>query len=66
MGLCDFCKLFPQYLSNLPVILLPCALEERLIRCVLDERVFEEVARLLSYSPLIENLGLHQFDEVTL
>ena len=61
LGFFGLWKPFFQHLGNLLVILLPRALEQRLIGRVLDQRMLEEVACLLPDAALIENLGFHQF-----
>jgi hypothetical protein len=52
-----------QHPDNLLVILLPGALEERLIGGVLNQGMFEEVPCLLTDAALVENLRFHEFGE---
>src|SRR5262249_37410668 len=47
-----------QYLGNTLVILLPRALEQRLIGCVLDEGMFKHIGCLGWHAPLVEQLSL--------
>jgi len=49
-----------EHLRNLAVILLPGALEERLIGRVLNEGMLEEIVGLWPQTPLIHQLRLHQ------
>ncbi len=59
LGLFGIWKSFCQHLSNLLVILLPLALQERLIGRVLNEGMLEEVACLWPKPALIEQLGFN-------
>ena len=49
-----------QHLRNLLVVLPPRAVEQRLIRRILDQRVLEEVGGLWRQSTLVEQLRCHQ------
>src|SRR5262245_22389202 len=52
-------KLLGKYLRNALMVLLPCALEERLIGGLLDQGMLEEVSRLRWQPLLVEELCLH-------
>jgi hypothetical protein len=52
-----------QHLSNVLMVLLPRALQERLIGGVLDQGMFEEIRRLGRHPPLVEEFGLDQLPE---
>jgi hypothetical protein len=52
-----------QHLSNAPVVLLPRALEQRLIGRLLDEGMLEQIGSLRQRAALVEHLGLHQLPE---
>ena len=60
LGLCldQLGKLCLQHLSNALVILLPRALEQRLIGCVLDESMLKDIGGLGWHAPLVEQFGL--------
>ena len=58
LGLDGLGKLLLQHLGNLLVILLPFALEQRLIGGVLNQRMLEEIVRLRRQPALIDQLGL--------
>jgi hypothetical protein len=62
---CGLGKLRRQHLGNALVILLSGALEERLIRRLLDEGMLERVHGLRRYPPLVEHLGLHQLPQTS-
>ena len=49
-----------KHLRNLLVILLPGALEQRLIGGILDQRVLEAIRRLRREAPLVEQFRVHQ------
>src|SRR6266566_5085101 len=55
-----------QHLSNALVVLLPGALEQRLVGRILDERVLERVGRLRWESPLRDDLCLYQLRQCPL
>ena len=52
--------------SDPPVELLPLALEQRLVRRVLDERVLEQIGRLGQHPSLVEKLLAHRDRECLL
>jgi hypothetical protein len=47
--------------SNLTVIVLPGALEQRLIGSILNQGMLEEIVRLWRRPSLVEHLGFNQF-----
>ena len=55
-----------QRLGDLPVDLLALALEQRLVRRVLDESVLEQVPRLAAKALAIDELRLHQAPQLLL
>jgi hypothetical protein len=59
-------KLLGQHLGNALVVLLPCALEQRLIRHILDEGVLKHIGRLRWRTSLVDNLRLDQPAELLL
>jgi len=63
LDLFDLCKPPFQHLGNLLVILLPCALEQRLIRRILNQGMLEEVAGVRRQAALVEQLGLDQLSQ---
>jgi hypothetical protein len=58
LGLDHLGKLCLQHLGNALVIVLPRALEQRLIRRVLDEGMFKAIGGLGWYAPLVQQFGL--------
>jgi hypothetical protein len=54
LGLDNLGKLRRQHLGTALMILLPGALQQRLIRSLLDEGMFEDVPRLWRPPPLVE------------
>ena len=60
LGLHRLGKLRLQHLRNTLVVLLPCALQERLIGGLLDQRMLEDIRRLGWQPLLVEELCLHQ------
>jgi len=66
LGLDQCGKLGLQHLGNALVIVLPRALEQRLIRRVLDERMLERVGRLGWQTSLVHQFGVHQSTQLTL
>src|SRR5262249_14090476 len=58
LGFSDLRKALFQHLSNLLVILLPSALEQGLIRGILNQGMFEEIGSLREQAALIEQLCL--------
>ncbi len=59
LGLNGLCKLRLQHLGNLLVELLAFAFEQRLVGCILNEGMFEEVPRLRGQPALVDQLCLH-------
>src|SRR5262245_58506957 len=59
-------KLCLQYLGNTVVVLLPRALEQRLIRRVLDEGMLKDIRCLWWYPSVVDNLCLDQPAQLTL
>jgi hypothetical protein len=49
---------FLHHLGNALVVLLPCALEQRLIGCVLDEGMLKDIGGLGRHTPLVEQFSL--------
>ena len=60
LGLAEVGKAHLQYLRNALMVLLTGAAQQRLIRCVLDQGVLEEVRRLRRQPLLVQQLCLHQ------
>ena len=60
LGLAVLGKLRLQHLRNALVILLPRALQQRLIGRVLDQGMLEDIRRLRRQPPLVEQLRLHE------
>ena len=60
LGLASLWELCLQHLCNALVILLPRALEQRLIGRLLDEGMLEQIRGLWWHTALVEQLGLHQ------
>ena len=60
LGLDDLGKLRCQHLGTPLVILLTGALQQRLIRGLLNEGMFEQVPRLRRTPPLVEQFGVHE------
>ena len=60
LGLHGLRKLRLQHLRNTLVVLLPGALEERLIGGLLDQRMLEDIRRLRWQPLLVQELRLHQ------
>jgi hypothetical protein len=56
-------KLRRQYLGSALVVVLSGALEERLIRRLLDEGMLERIHGLRRYPSLVEHFSLHQLPE---
>ena len=59
LGLHRLGKLRLQHLRNTLVVLLPCALQERLIGGLLDQRMLEDIRRLGWQPLLVEELCFH-------
>src|SRR5262249_24151734 len=53
-------KLFLKYLPNASMVLLPRALQKRLIRRILNERMLEEIVRLWWDTSSVYNLRFDQ------
>ncbi len=59
LGGSDLGKLRLQHRGNALMIPLPCAAQQRLIRNITDQRVFEKVGGLWWQPTLIQQFGVH-------
>ena len=66
LGLLSFRKSFLQHLGNPRVILLPFALQYRVIGRLLNQSMFEEVPGLWRQSSLVEQFGFHELRQPSL
>ena len=60
LGVCDLRKLGFLYQCNTLVILLPRALEERLIGSLLDQGMLKDIPGLRRQATLIHDLGIRE------
>ena len=63
LHLCCLGEPLRQYLRNALVVLLPRAPKQRLVRCVLDQRMLEHICSLGGHTSLGDQLGLDQLRE---